>query len=93
MVATGTPVMEFHISRKARDRYQFDESLYSTNGNVIFTNFHAVRSFTQKMNQQRDVLNFPERAVSAGEINAMGLIDDLHMAVDTYQRRKPLCEP
>jgi glycosidase len=87
----GAPMMEFHISRKSRDRYQFDESLFSTSGNVIFTNFHAVRSFAQKMNQQRDLINFPERAVRAGEINALGLIDEiLHMALQNYrQQRNP----
>ena len=91
MAVTGTPIMEFHISRNARDRYQFDESLISTNGNVVFTNFHAVRTFAQKMNQQRDLITFPERAVRAGEINAMGLIDEiLHMALSNYrQERKP----
>jgi glycosidase len=91
MAVTGTPILEFHISRKARDRYQFDESLFSTNGNVVFTNFHAVRSFAHKMNQQRDLINFPERAVRAGEINAMGLIDEiLHMAFYSYrEQRKP----
>ena len=28
--------MEFHISRRARDKYQFDEDLFAYDGNVIF---------------------------------------------------------
>ena len=55
--------MEFHISREARDRYQFDLSLYSLNGNVIFSDFHTVRLFAQKLNQQRDLVHYPEQAV------------------------------
>ncbi len=81
--------MEFHISRRARDHYQFDQSLFSFNGNVIFANFHAVRLFSQKMNQQRDLVNFPEQAVRAGELNAMGLIDEiLHMVIQHYREQR-----
>jgi len=74
--------MEFHISRQARDRYQFDQGLFSLNGNVIFADFYAARLFAQKMNQSRDLIRFPEQAVKAGQINAMGLIDEiLHYVV------------
>jgi glycosidase len=81
--------MEFHVSRKARDRYQFDESLFSLSGNVIFTNFRAARLFTQKINAKRDLVSFPEQAVRAGQLNAMGLIDEiLHMVVNLYSQQK-----
>ena len=59
------PQMEFHISRTARDRHQFDESLFSLRGKVIFANFHAARLFAQRINDRRDVIHFPERAVKA----------------------------
>jgi glycosidase len=81
--------MEFHVSRQARDRYQFDQSLFSLSGNVIFANFHAVRVFTQKINERRDLVNFPERAVQAGQINAMGMIDEiLHHVIHLYRQQK-----
>lgn len=81
--------MEFHISRQARERYKFDEALFAFNGNVIFANFHAARLFAQKLNQQRDVVNYPERAVRAGDVNAMGLIDEiLHLVAALYRRQK-----
>ncbi|GAB4538098.1 MAG: alpha-amylase family glycosyl hydrolase [Anaerolineae bacterium] len=81
--------MEFHISREARDFYQFDQSLYSLSGNVIFANFHAVRVFTQKMNDRRDLISFPEQAVKAGQLNAMGLIDEiLHFVVALYREQQ-----
>ncbi|NPV85662.1 MAG: alpha-amylase [Anaerolineae bacterium] len=82
-------IKEFHISRKARDRYQFDQSLFTLNGNVVFANFHAARVFAQKMNQQRDLLSYPEQAVKAGLINGMGLIDEiLHLVIQLYQEQK-----
>jgi glycosidase len=81
--------MEFHISRQARDRYQFDESMFSSSGNVILANFHAARILSQRMNQRRDLLRFPEQAVRAGQINALGLIDEiLHLVVGAYRREK-----
>jgi len=81
--------MEFHISRDARDRYQFDHSLYSLSGNVIFADFHAVRVFAQKINQKRDLVRYPEQAVKSSQINAMGLIDEiLHYVIELYRRQK-----
>ena len=82
------PVMEFHISRQARDRYQFDQSIYSLSGNVILANFHAARQFAQKMNRQRDLVNYPERAVRAGQINAMGLLDEImHLVIGQFRQQ------
>jgi glycosidase len=80
--------MEFHISRQARDQYEFDQSLFSLNGNVIFANFFAARTFAQKMNDKRDLIRFPETAIRAGQINAMGLIDEiLHFVVKMYRQQ------
>ena len=82
----GGFLMEFHIARHVRDLYEFDESMFTFNGNVIFVNFHAARTFTQKMNQNKDLVNFPETAVKAGQVNAMGLIDEiLHFVVKLYR--------
>ena len=79
--------MEFHISRRAREKYKFDQSLFSYDGNVIFADFHSVRLFTKKINDQRDLLSYPESAVKAGQINAMGLIDEIfHHLFSLYRR-------
>jgi glycosidase len=79
--------MEFHVSRQARDHYQFDQALFGLTGNVLFANFHAARVFAQKINQQRDLVTYPEKAVKAGQINALGLIDEiLHYVALTYHR-------
>ena len=83
--------MEFHISRQARDRYLFDQSLFSLSGSVLFANFLGARVFAQRMNERRDPINYPEQAVRAGQINALGLIDEiLHLVIALYrQQRNP----
>jgi glycosidase len=88
MLTNPTPIFEFHISRQSRDHYQFTELIFGQAGNVIFADFHAARLFATKMNQKRDVINFPENVVRAGQINAMGLIDEiLHMVVQLYRQQ------
>ncbi len=80
------PHFEFHVSRQSRDKYEFDDALFALSGNVVFANFHAARVFAQKMNAQRDLSNHPEQTVRAGQINAMGLIDELlHLVAAQYR--------
>ena len=81
--------MEFHISRAARQKYSFDQTIFTTNGNVIFANLHAGRAFAQHINQVRDAAHHPRLAVQAGQINALGLIDEiLHFVVSLYQHQQ-----
>ena len=80
-------MMEFHISRIARDRYQFSETIFSFTGNVVFANVSASREFAHRMNQVRDVQKHPERAVHAGALYAMGLIDEAsHVLLERYRQ-------
>ncbi|NIT51380.1 MAG: alpha-amylase, partial [candidate division Zixibacteria bacterium] len=58
----------------------------TASGNVIFHNLHAARVFAQKMNQHRDLINHPEKAISAADLNAMGLIDEImHYVILLYR--------
>jgi len=76
---------EFHVSRASRSRLQFNQALFSISGNVILADYQAVRIFAQKMNEKRDLAHFPEKAIRAGSLNAMGLIDEiLHYVVSLY---------
>jgi len=80
-------MFEFHISREARDLYKFDESLFSTTGNVILADFFAARRFADRMNRVRGTALHPERSVSASDIYALGLIDEiLHFMIEQYRR-------
>ena len=79
---------EFHISRQARERYQFAESLFAYNGNVILGSFAACREFAHRMNQVRDVAMHPELAIHAGQLFAMGLIDEAsHVLMARYREQ------
>ena len=83
-------MFEFHVSRQARDRYGFDDMLFSLNGNVIFANLAASREFAERMNRLRDAAHHPERAIHPGALNAMGLIDEaLHAVMAQYRQRYP----
>ncbi|HKW75463.1 MAG TPA: alpha-amylase family glycosyl hydrolase [Terriglobales bacterium] len=83
-------MFEFHVSRAARDRYGFDDSLFSLSGNTVFANLAASREFAHRMNQARDVDRHPERAIQPGALNAMGLIDEaLHAIAAQYRRANP----
>ncbi|MFP3959898.1 MAG: alpha-amylase family glycosyl hydrolase [Spirochaetaceae bacterium] len=76
---------EFHVSAAARDRYRFQEGFFSVTGNVVFADFDAARRFADAMNRERDLLNHPEYAARAGDLNAMGIIDEvLHHLVSVY---------
>jgi len=84
----GAP-REFHVSRRAREVYGLDETLFGVCGNVVFADFHAARVFAHSMNERRDLLQFPERAVSASQIHALGLIDEvLHLLIARYRRER-----
>lgn len=74
------PEMEFHISRKARDQYGFEESLFRLSGNVVFANFAALRQFAGQLQGGK---------ARAGELNAMGLIDEIfHFVVALYRKEQ-----
>jgi glycosidase len=75
---------EFHVSRKSRQKYQFDESLFGLQGSVLLADFAAARRFAGQMSKGR------LQPVPAGEINAMGLIDEiLHLLLRQYEMQHP----
>ncbi len=80
-------VMEFHISREARERYRAEKKLFSFSGNVIFADLKASRELAHSINQVRGAEQDPERAVHPGALFAMGLIDEAsHLLIDHYRR-------
>jgi len=42
-------MMEFHVSRASRDKYQFDQVLFSLNGNVILPIFRLRANLLRKL--------------------------------------------
>lgn len=79
-------LMEFHISRTARDRYHTDRALFSFNGNVIFADVKASRELAQRMNEVRGTKDDPAQVVNPGALFAMGLIDEAsHLLIQHYR--------
>jgi glycosidase len=79
--------MEFHVSREARDRYEFSQKLFSFSGNVVFANLSASREFAFRMNERRGAEKDPTQTINPGALYAMGLIDEMsHALVDYYRR-------
>ncbi len=76
----STIINEFHISKKAREMYECDASLFSFSGDMIFSDFPAVRNLTAKINK-------PD--VQASHLNALGLIEEIfHYILHLYKNQK-----
>src|SRR6185437_12706852 len=81
-------MMEFHIGRSARQRYQFSETLFSYNGNVVLGNMAACRDLAHRINRVRKAEKNPDLAVHAGALYAMGLIDEAsHVVMARYREQ------
>src|SRR5512136_1536591 len=75
---------EFHVSRKSRQKYNFDQSLFGLDGRAVIADFAAARRFAESMSQVRG------HVVPASDINAMGLIDEiLHILFRQYELQNP----
>jgi hypothetical protein len=78
--------MEFHISRKVRERYGLNELLMSYAGNVIFANIAASRDLAKRVNDVRGKDVAPDKVMHGGSLFAAGLIDELSHALIAQYR-------
>ena len=77
---------QFHISKFARIKYQFDETIFEIKGNAVLADQMAARVFAQKINDQQDLSAHPEKAIRASHVYAMGLLDEvLHLVLGLYK--------
>ena len=75
--------MDFRIARQARDRYDFGEHLFSTDGEAIVLDVVAATALAERFVAERDA-----RARAASELAAIGLLHELgHRAVSVERRR------
>ncbi len=92
---SGSPVtpdkriMEFHISLAVRKECDFKATLFASTGNVILANNKAVHDFVLKYNNTIDKKNHGDLCLKAGQLNAMGLIDEIfHYICRLYRADK-----
>ncbi len=75
---------EFHISRRTRQKYQFDETLFATDGRLVFADFGAARRFVER------IYTVSGRLLTASDIYAMGLMDEIfHLVIHQYEKQNP----
>jgi hypothetical protein len=80
-------MMEFHISREARDRYQVGDALFNFVGNVIFADLASCRELALRMTEIRAASGLDP--INPGALFAMGLIDEVsHLLVAQYRRNR-----
>jgi glycosidase len=80
---------EFHVRADARARYRLDETLLELSGNVILANLRAVRTLAAEMTARRRADGVANVTVSPGELNALGLVDEiLHAVVGIYREQE-----
>jgi glycosidase len=93
--AKDSQTFEFHISRKSRDLFDLDDSLFTLSGDLIFPNFRAVQDFVMRVNEIRQVnakgksdrvtSEDSSTLISPGDVNAMGLLHEvLHFVINSY---------
>ncbi|MDR1505723.1 MAG: alpha-amylase, partial [Treponema sp.] len=80
--------MEFHVRREVRERHGLGHALFSLTGNVVLADVRQARALAAKLNAGVDPAGNPGRMVKAGQLNAMGLIDEiLHYVVALYREQ------
>ena len=79
--------MEFHIKKEVRKEYKLDAALFSLHGNVILADLRQVLELTAAFNAKIDPRT-PEKFITAGQLYAMGLIDEiLHYMAALYREQ------
>jgi glycosidase len=90
MPATDPTLTGFHVSRGARDQYNFAQDLFSYIGKAQISNFQAARQFAEQMNARRDIANDPAQIVQPSAINAVALIQGIQQYLfRAYCARRP----
>lgn len=76
----------FHVSKESRIKYSLEENLFALQGNLIISDFSTARLISEKINTVRRNEGSFELQVTAGQINALGLLHEiLHLLIRKYE--------
>ena len=76
----------FHVTKDSRIKYAFDEYLFSLKGNLIISDFRTSRLLSEKINTIRRNEGKFDQQVTAGQINALGLLHEIfHLLIRKYE--------
>ena len=77
---------DFHVSRAAREKYKIEQSLFSVTGKVILADYQQARVLSEKINSKRRDEGNADQFVTAGQINALGLLHEIfHLLIRRYE--------
>ncbi len=76
----------FHVTKDSRIKYKFEENLFALQGNLLISDFKTARILSDKINVvRRDEGKF-KLQVTAGQINALGLLHEVfHLLIRKYE--------
>jgi glycosidase len=82
------PAREFHISKASRDKYAVPTSVFTLHGRAVIADYTLAAEIAHNINVKRDTNRFPEAAVSAADLYAAGLLDEVyHLLLQHYRER------
>lgn len=79
----------FHAAKAAREKYNFDQSLFTITGDLIIADFNQARILSEKINSKRKFEGKLDKLITAGQINALGLIHEIcHFLIRFYEEKE-----
>ena len=73
---------EFHVSRRARERYGLSGALFGLHGSLLVADLTSIRRLAAQMNAARAAGTAPGApTVAAGELNALGILHEIFHAI------------
>lgn len=79
----------FHVSKQSRIKYQFEENLFSLQGDLIINNFNTARILSDKINKVRLNEGKSNELITAGQLNALGLLHEIfHLMLRKYEENE-----
>jgi glycosidase len=76
----------FHVAKESRIKYTLEEDLFALKGNLVISDFPTARIISEKINVIRRNEGRFELQVTAGQINALGLLHEIfHLLIRKYE--------
>ncbi|WP_304131671.1 alpha-amylase family glycosyl hydrolase [Ignavibacterium album] len=82
-------IYNFHVSAESRKKYHLEENLFSLLGDLIVADFNTARLLADKINKIRKEEGRHSELVTAGQINALGLLHEIfHLLIRKYEENE-----
>jgi hypothetical protein len=76
----------FHVLKDSRAKYKLEDNLFALKGNIVIPDFPTARLLSEKINAVRRNEGKFDQQVTAGQINALGLLHEIfHLLIRKYE--------